>query len=144
MYDVDTLPNGVLFKGRRYNMEKENPDLLITLTAHENDENNVTIAFTMGVKALEKGHSVEVMLLSNAVHLAERGYADKIDIGAPFSPIKDLLAKFIEDGGILSVCSSCMEHNGVTEDDLVKASQVIQADDVIDSLMLANRTLQLN
>ncbi|MEI3612604.1 DsrE family protein [Pseudogracilibacillus sp. SO30301A] len=119
-------------------------DLLITLTAHENDENNVTIAFTMGVKALEKNHHTEIMLLSNAVHVAEKGYAEKIDIGAPFSPIDELLKAFLDKGGKLKVCSSCMEHNGVNKEDLVEGAEVITADYVIDAVMEAKRTLQLN
>lgn len=119
-------------------------DLLITLTAHENDENNVTIAFTMGVKALEKNHRTEIILLSNAVHVAEKGYAKKIDIGAPFSPIDELLKTFLKNGGKLKVCSSCMEHNGVKEEDLVEGAEVITADYVIDAIMKSNRSLQLN
>lgn len=119
-------------------------DLLITLTAHENDENNVTIAFTMGIKALEKGHKTEIMLLSNGVHIAEKGYADRIDIGAPFSPIKEILPLFLEKGGSLKVCSSCMEHNGVKADNLVDGSEVITADYVVDALMNTKRSLQLN
>jgi len=119
-------------------------DLLITLTAHENDESNVTIAFTMGMKAIEKGHKVEMMLLSNGIHIAEKGYADKIDIGAPFKPIKDLLASFLEQGGKLKVCSACMEHNGVTKEDIIEGAEVITADDVIDGIMNTEKTLQLN
>lgn len=119
-------------------------DLLITLTAHENDENNVTIAFTMGIKALEKGHKVDVMLLSNGVHIAEKGYADKIDIGDPFKPIKDLLPAFLEQGGKLKVCSSCMDHNGVSKEDLIKGAEMITADDVVDGIMNIEKTLQLN
>ena len=119
-------------------------DLLITLTAHENDENNVTIAFTMGVKALEKNHRTEIMLLSNAIHVAEKGYAEKIDIGAPFSPIDELLKTFLDRGGKLKVCSSCMEHNGVKEEDLVEGAEVITADNVIDAIMEAKKSLQLN
>lgn len=125
-------------------MNHSDTDLLITLTAHENDENNVTIAFTMGIKALEKGHRTEIMLLSNAVHLAEKGYANKIDIGAPFSPVIDLLNTYLKQGGLLKVCSSCMDHNGVKEEDLINGSAVITADYVVDALMSANRTLQLN
>lgn len=119
-------------------------DLLITLTAHERDSNNVTIAFTMGLKALEKGHDVEIILLSDAVHLSEIGYADKIDIGAPFEAINKILPLFIENGGKLSVCSSCMQHNNVKEDNLIKNASVITADYVVDSLMNAKRTFQLN
>lgn len=119
-------------------------DLLITLTAHENDENNVTIAFTMGVKGLEQGHSIEILLLSNAVHLAEKGYADKIDIGEPFLPIKDLIPTFLNNGGTLKVCSSCMQHNGVKEENLIDGAEVVTADYVIDAIMSAEKSLQLN
>lgn len=119
-------------------------DLLITLTAHERDENNVTIAFTMGAKALEKGHSVEILLLSDAVHLAEKGYADKIDIGPPFKAIKEILPMYLEQGGKLKVCSSCMEHNGVKEENIMAGAEVITADYVIDAIMNSSKTLQLN
>src|SRR5699024_7040381 len=118
-------------------------DLLITLTAHERDSNNVTIAFTMGLKALEKDHSVEVMLMSDAVHLAEKDYADKIDIGEPFEPIKDILPRFIENGGKLHVCSSFMVHNNVEENNLIEGSKVITADYVIYAAMNATKSLQL-
>src|SRR5690625_7828775 len=94
-------------------------DLLITLTAHENDEGNVTIAFTVGMKAIEKGHKVEMMLLSNGIHIAEKGYADKNVIGATFKPIKDLLASFLDIGGKLKVCKSCLDHNDTTKTDII-------------------------
>ena len=119
-------------------------DLLITLTAHENNPNNVTIAFTMGVKALEKGHTVDIMLLSDGVYLAEKGYADKIDIGEPFKAIKDLMPVFLEKGGKLKVCSACMEHNGVKKENILDGAVIINADDVVDALMNSNKSLQLN
>lgn len=119
-------------------------DLLITLTAHERDANNVTIAFTIGTKALEKGYSVEILLLSDAVHLAAKGYADKIDIGPPFQPIKEILPAFLQSGGKIKVCSSCMEHNGVKRENVIEGIEVITADDVVDAIMTANKTLQLN
>lgn len=120
------------------------PELLITLTAHENNPNNVTIAFTMGLKAREKGKDVAILLLSDAVHLAKKGYADKIDIGPPFSPIKDVLPAYLEKGGIVKVCSACMMHNGVDEKDLIDGMEVINAEDVIDFITEAKSTLQLN
>lgn len=121
-----------------------NPDLLITLTSHERDANNVTIAFTMGLKALEKGYKAEILLLSHAVHLVEKGYADKIDIGAPFKPIKEILPAFLENGGSLKVCSACMEHNNVKEENIIEGAEVVMADYVIDAIMNAKKTLQLN
>ncbi len=123
-----------------------NIDLLITLTQDERDANNVTIAFTMGINALEKGHDVELILLSNAVHLAEEGYVDKIDIGQPFKPVYDLLPTFLEKGGRLNICSSCMEHNNVKEEKLIQHEnlQIINAGYVVDALMTTKKSLQLN
>lgn len=122
----------------------EKIDLLITLTAHEKDANNVTIAFTMGVKAREKGHDTVILLLSNGVSLAENGYADKIDIGEPFKPIKELLPAYLAAGGKVAVCSACMKHNGVDENNLVEGVEVVTADFVVDAIMEAKKSLQLN
>lgn len=122
----------------------DNIDLLVTLTAHERDSNNVTIAFTMGWQAAKKGYDVELILLSDAVHLATKGYADKIDIGDPFKSVKELLPLYLEAGGKLKVCSSCMIHNGVEEDSLVEGSDIITAEYVVDAVMAADKSLQLN
>ena len=122
----------------------DNIDLLVTLTQHERDANNVTIAFTMGLKAAQDGYDVELILLSDAVHLASKGYADKIDIGEPFEPLSKLLPAFIDAGGKLKVCSACMAHNGVESDQLVEAAEVIKADYVVDAIMHAKKSLQLN
>lgn len=122
----------------------DNIDLLVTLTAHERDSNNVTIAFTMGWQAAKKGHDVELILLSDAVHLASKGYVDKIDIGEPFKSVKELLPLFLEAGGKLKVCSSCMEHNGVAKDSLVDGADIITAEYVVDAVMAADKSLQLN
>lgn len=121
-----------------------NIDLLVTLTQHERDSNNVTIAFTMARHAAKEGHDVELILLSDAVHLASKGYADKIDIGEPFEPISKLLPEFLQAGGKLKVCSACMIHNGVDEKTLVEGAEIIGADYVVDAVMAAKKSLQLN
>lgn len=121
-----------------------NIDLLVTLTQHERDSNNVTIAFTMALEAAKRGHDVELILLSDAVHLASKGYADKIDIGAPFEPISKLLPEYLKAGGKLKVCSACMIHNGVDKDTLTEGAEVIGADYVVDAIMAAKKSLQLN
>ncbi len=122
----------------------KNIDLLVTLTQHERDANNVTIAFTMGLKAVKDGYDVELILLSDAVHLASKGYGDKIDIGAPFEPVAKLIKEYLQAGGRLDVCSACMQHNGVREDSLIEGSKIISADYVVDALMAAKKSLQLN
>ena len=122
----------------------KNIDLLITLTAHERDSNNVTIAFTVGINALEKGKDTVILLLSDAVHLGAKGYGDKIDIGAPFKPVRALLDTFIAKGGRIAVCSSCMQHNGVSEESLYPEAEIVTASFITESLFASQRQLQLN
>lgn len=119
-------------------------DLLITLTHDENNANNVTLAFAMGAKAASLGHKVELLLLSNAVHLGKKGYGDKIDIGQPFEAVKDLIPAFFHAGGKLKICSACMIHNGVKEEDLIEGAEIINADYVVEALMAAEKSFQLN
>lgn len=118
-------------------------DYVGTLFDNESNPNKITVAFTMGVKALENGHSASLMLMVDAVHLAIPGKVDNIDIGAPFMPVKQLQEAFLEKGGKILVCQACMIHNGVGEDDIDSRFTVINADDVVTLLMSAKGTLQL-
>lgn len=118
-------------------------DYVGTLFSDESDPNKVTVAFTMAVKALEKGHSASIMLMVDSVYLARPGKVDDMDIGAPFSAVKPLQEAFLEKGGKVYVCKSCMVHNGVGEDEIDSRFEVITADDVVDLLMNAKGTLQL-
>lgn len=119
-------------------------DFVVTLTAGDNDPNNVTLAFAMGKTAAEKGLKTELILLSEAVHLGSKGYIDKIDIGAPFKPAKVLLEAFQKAGGKVKICSNCMEHNGVKEEDLIEGFEIINSEYVIDALVEADKSFQFN
>ena len=76
--------------------------------------------------------------------MAEKGYGDKIDIGAPFEAVRNLIPSFINAGGKLKVCTACLEHNGLDRNNLVDGAKLITADDVIDILTESKKSLQLN
>ena len=82
----------------------DDPEFLITLAHHKDDPKHVTLAFTFGLKALEKGYKTAILLLLDGVHVGLSGYGDDIDIGEPFLPIKDLLEVYFSEGGELLVC----------------------------------------
>ncbi|MGM8898170.1 MULTISPECIES: DsrE family protein [unclassified Psychrobacter] len=116
-------------------------------TLFDNSESNpgkITLAFTMAGVALKKGHSASVILMVDAVHLALPNALDNVDIGDPFDPAKDLLEAFVEKGGNVLVCGACMKHGGVEESDIDKRFTVISGDDVVELLMNAKGSLQLN
>lgn len=118
-------------------------DFVATLFDEKNDPNKVTVSFTMGLNALEKGFSATVILMVDAVHLGKPGATDGLDIGEPFMPVSDVLAAFLEKGGQVAVCKSCMLHNGLQEDDMDPRYTIITAPEVIDLTMAAKGSLQV-
>ncbi|MES1965996.1 DsrE family protein [Psychrobacter sp. AH5] len=116
-------------------------------TLFDNADSNpskITLAFTMGGVALDQGHSASIILMVDAVHLGVPNALDKVDIGAPFKPAKELLEAFIEKGGNVLVCGACMEHNGIKDSVIDKRFTKISGDDVVELLMAAKGSLQLN
>ena len=119
-------------------------DYVGTLFDNETNPNKITLAFTMAVTALKRGHSSTLILMVDAVHLALPNALDSIDIGAPFEPAAKLLQAFMEKGGQVLVCKACMIHNNVAESAIDPRFGVISADDVVNLLMSAKGSLQLN
>ncbi len=120
------------------------PSFVVTLGYNKNNENNVTVAFTAALGALQKGHKTAIILLVDGVHIARKDYVNDIDIGEPFRPVKDLLKDYLEQGGMIKVCLACLKHNNIAEKELLETAEIINLPDVIDLLDNAQTTLQLN
>jgi len=118
-------------------------DFVATLFDGTSNPNKVTVAFTMALNALKKGHSAMVLLMVEAVELGKPGALDPIDIGQPFSPAAEVLEQFLAAGGRIGICGSCMIHNGYTAEQMVPSYEIITAPDVIDLLMAAKGSLQV-
>ena len=63
------------------------PQFVITLAHNKSNPKQVTLAFTLGLKGLEKGHSTAIVLLLDGVQVAQLGHVDHIDVGEPFLPV---------------------------------------------------------
>jgi predicted peroxiredoxin len=120
------------------------PEFVITLAHHKNSEKHVTLAFTLGLKSLEKGYPTAIILLLDGVHVGRSGYADDIDVGEPFLPVGDMLPVYLDQGGELLICGSCWKHDHLTDSERLAGAKVISADRVIELLMNAKSTIQLN
>ena len=118
-------------------------DFVATVFDGHSNPAKVTVAFTMAVKALEKGHTATVILMVEGVELGRPGAADDMDIGAPFQPVKALWADFLARGGQIAVCGACMQHNGFTAEQMDSRYAIVTAPDVVDLLMAAKDTLQI-
>ncbi len=118
-------------------------DFVATLFDEKTNPDKVTVAFTMALKAVSKGYSATVILMSKGVHMGRPGYPDDMDIGAPFRPVPDLMKDYLEHGGQVVVCKSCMEHGGLSAEQIDPRFEIITADDVIDLVMHAKGNLQI-
>lgn len=115
-----------------------------TLFHAQGNPDKVTVALTMAVNAIQKGHSACLILMAEGVALGVPGAAEPISIGAPFEPAADLLKKYLEQGGRVAVCKSCMLHNGLSAEQMDPRFEIITAPDVIDLLMGATGSLQIS
>lgn len=120
------------------------PDFVITLSHATSSDKHVTLAFTLGLKSLEKGYKTAIILLLDGVHVAQQGCVDNMDIGEPFLPVKDMLEVYLDNGGQLLVCGSCWKHDHLPDTERLAGTSMITADNVIDLLMNAKSTIQLN
>lgn len=118
-------------------------DFVATVFDGKSNPNKVTVAFTMALNALLKGHSATIILMVEAVELGQPGAAAGMDIGKPFEPVASLLDKFLDKGGRMAICGACMLHNGMTAEQMDPRFSIINAPDVIDLLMAAKGSLQV-
>lgn len=118
-------------------------DFVATIFDGTHNPNKVTVAFTMALNALLKGHTATIILMVEAVELGQPGATASMAIGKPFEPVADLLAKYLDRGGRIAICGACMIHNGLTAEQMDPRFEVIAAPDVIELLMNAKGSLQV-
>ena len=118
-------------------------DFVATVFDGHSNPAKVTVAFTMALAALEKGHSSTVVLMVEGVELGQPGAPDDMDIGAPFRPVGDLWKDFVERGGQVAICGACMKHNGFSEEQMDSSYTIITAPEFVDLMMNAKGTLPI-
>lgn len=118
-------------------------DFVATVFDGQSNPNKVTVVFTMALNALLKGYSATIILMVEAVELGQPNATDSMDIGKPFEPVADLLAKYLDEGGRIAICGACMLHNGMAAEQMDPRFEIINAPDVIDLLMHSKGSLQV-
>ncbi len=117
---------------------------ICVLVAYGKDDiDKATIGFTLANAALENGEEVSVILASEGVRLAVKGYAADINNGEPFKPMTQLIDGLLSGGGQLNVCTPCMKKRGITEPEIIPKAKFIAGPDVIRILKETDRSIQL-
>ena len=118
-------------------------DFVVTLFEGKENPDNLTVAVVMALNAIKQGHSATIILMVKAVALGQPGAANGVDIGDPFPEVGGQLETFLDLGGQVCICNSCMEHNGFRPEQMDPRYVLINAPDVVSLLMGAMGSLQI-
>ena len=96
----------------------------VSLTFAKDNADKATVAFVVANAAAASSKETMVFLSIEGVRLSQRGYADDVHVPG-FSPLKDLMASFVEAGGKIFVCSPCFKKRGLDEKNLVPGATIV-------------------
>ena len=94
----------------------------VTITHCKTDGDKATLGFVVANAAQGSEKETMVFLSSDGVWCAHKEEMAKVNEGAPFASLKELIEKFIKAGGKIYVCTPCMKKRGITEDMLIEGA----------------------
>ena len=98
--------------------------LCVNLSFAKDNADKATVAFVIANAAAASGKEALVFLSTEGVWLSKKGYADDIH-EAGFSPLRDLVASFLQAGGKIWACSPCCKKRGIAEGDLIPGAVIV-------------------
>jgi predicted peroxiredoxin len=107
--------------------------LLVSLTSAKNDTDKATVAFVVANASVASGVETVVFLSTEAVRLAQQGYADDIHEEG-FAPLKELMTNFIGAGGTIWVCSPCFKKRSLDDAKLTGNTAIVGGAKVVEFL----------
>jgi len=122
-------------------MSEEKPEKIVIFATHgPEDPERASLPFVMANASLALDIQVVVVLQGTGVLLAKKGCYEHV-FAAGMPSLKELVDSFIELGGILLICTPCIQERRITEDMLVEIAKPIKAARVIIEVLEANATL---
>jgi len=97
----------------------EDTKKLVVLVSRGLDDERATVAWTLANAAIDSGQEVTVFLVSAGVDLVRRGAADKVQMNPDDPSMRELIDKFMANGGTVWACPPCASLRGYHEDALI-------------------------
>jgi len=120
-------------------MTEEKEEKIICICTHADDDpEKAAMPFVMANAALAMDVKALVALQGNGVYLARMGYVDNLLPPGGFSPLKKLIADFLELGGELKVCVPCIKSRNIQESDLIEGASTTAAGVLITESLAAD------
>ena len=122
-------------------MNEEDVEKIVIIATHGcEDPERACLPFVLGNAALAMDTPAVVVLQGTAVTLAKKGCYEHV-FAAGLPPLKELVDSFMELGGVLLVCSPCIQERHIAPDMLVENAQPIKAARVVMELLSASATI---
>ncbi|HVN76086.1 MAG TPA: DsrE family protein [Thermoanaerobaculaceae bacterium] len=104
------------------------------------DPERSTLPFVVGNVAAAADQEAVVLLTSEAVWLATKGYAVGIH-QAGLDPLDDVIRAFVANGGQIWACGACTKPRGITDEHLIPGAKIVTAARVVEYLAQGAVTL---
>ncbi len=114
----------------------ENNEKIVYIITHaEDNPEKAIIPFVLANGAIAMDVDVSIILQSNGVLLAKKGYAEKINHSG-FDPLKKLIDQYIQAGKKIYLCGPCVKARNM-EDDIIEGVTIIGAAKVVQEALSA-------
>ena len=107
------------------------------------DDERATVAWTLANAGVANGQDVTVFCVSAGVDVLRKGAADTVQMNPHDPSMKELIGKFMADGGTVWACPPCSSLRGYTEDQYIDGVKIVGAGPVFDLLKNGAATICL-
>jgi uncharacterized protein involved in oxidation of intracellular sulfur len=122
-------------------MSEKEEKILYTATHAGEDPEKASMPFVMANGALAMDVKATIVLMGNAVYLAQKGYVETVPPGGGFPSLTKLMADFLELGGQLRVCVPCIKSRNISESNLIEGAETVMAGAVTAEALEANAVM---
>ena len=103
----------------------------------------MTVAWTLANAGIANGQDVTVFAVSAGVDVLRKRAADTVQMNPHDPSMKELIDKFMANGGTVWACPPCSALRGYTEDDLIDGVAIAGAGPVYELIAEGAATISL-
>jgi predicted peroxiredoxin len=118
-------------------------DKTIVFLSRSIDDERATVAWTLANAGVANGQDVTVFCVSAGVDVLRKGAADTVQMNPHDPSMKELIGKFMADGGTVWACPPCSSLRGYTEDQFLDGVTITGAGPVYDLIKQGAATICL-
>jgi predicted peroxiredoxin len=118
-------------------------DKTIIFLSRSIDDERATVAWTLANAGVANGQDVTVFAVSAGVDVLRKGAADHVQMNPHDPSMKELITKFMANGGTVWACPPCSALRSYTEDAFIDGVKITGAGPVYDLIKQGAATISL-